>query len=109
MTINQPQFIDEVARDAGITRFDAEKIFKLVLLNIKGHLLQGDLVNFQSFGQFYVKQYKTRAGYNPATKGRITIHSSKVVKFKAGKTLNEVFNQEPNATDNPGVPAPSGT
>ncbi|MGA3118994.1 MAG: HU family DNA-binding protein [Syntrophobacteraceae bacterium] len=41
------------------------------------------------FGTFSVGARSQREGRNPGTGGKITIPVSKVVKFKAGKTLTE--------------------
>jgi DNA-binding protein HU-beta len=49
----------------------------------------GDKIKLAGFGTFSVVARSQREGHNPRTGEKIKIPASKVVKFKAGKTLSE--------------------
>jgi DNA-binding protein HU-beta len=49
----------------------------------------GDKITLAGFGTFSVGTRSQREGRNPRTGEKIKIPASKVVKFKAGKTLAE--------------------
>ncbi len=52
-------------------------------------LAGGDKITLVGFGTFSVGSRSQREGRNPRTGEKIKIPASKVVKFKAGKTLSE--------------------
>jgi DNA-binding protein HU-beta len=52
-------------------------------------LADGDKITLVGFGTFSVGERSQREGRNPRTGEKIKIPASKVVKFKAGKTLSE--------------------
>ena len=52
-------------------------------------LATGDKITLVGFGTFSVGERSQREGRNPRTGEKISIPASKVVKFKAGKTLSE--------------------
>jgi DNA-binding protein HU-beta len=56
---------------------------------VSGALSAGDKISLVGFGTFSVGVRSQREGRNPRTGETITIPESKVVKFKAGKILNE--------------------
>jgi DNA-binding protein HU-beta len=56
---------------------------------VSGALATGDKITLVGFGAFSVGERSQREGRNPRTGEKIKIPASKVVKFKAGKTLSE--------------------
>ncbi|HIJ77296.1 MAG TPA: HU family DNA-binding protein, partial [Deltaproteobacteria bacterium] len=56
---------------------------------VSGALAGGDKITLVGFGTFSVGTRAQREGRNPRTGEKIKIPASKVVKFKAGKTLSE--------------------
>ena len=56
---------------------------------VSGALSGGDKITLVGFGTFSVGSRAAREGRNPRTGEKIKIPASKVVKFKAGKTLSE--------------------
>jgi len=52
-------------------------------------LASGDKITPVGFGTFSVAAKAQREGRNPRTGKKIIIPASKVVRFKAGKTLSE--------------------
>jgi DNA-binding protein HU-beta len=83
-------FIETIAKDAGISKVAANKIFDSFIENIKQALKKKDgkitLVGFGTFAKVY---RKARKGVNPATGEKINIKARNAVRFKAGKDLKD--------------------
>jgi len=89
--MNKSELADGLAELTGMTKIAAIQVVNilfdvemgLITTAIKG----GDKVSLQGFGTFEVATRSERAGFNPATKEKITIPAKNVVKFSAGKNL----------------------
>lgn len=89
MGLNKTDLINEVAKQADMTKVDAEKAVKATLDSISGELGGGGSVTLVGFGTFSVQERSARKGKNPRTGETIKIPAKKVPKFKAGKALAE--------------------
>ena len=83
------ELIAAVAADANLTKKDAEEAVTSTIDIITEALKKGDKVSLVGFGTFEVRERPERKGRNPQTKQEITIPSSKLPAFKAGKALKE--------------------
>ena len=81
--------VAKVASEAGITKSQAEKAVDGFVSAVSDALATGDKITLVGFGTFSVGERAQREGRNPRTGEKIKIPASKVVKFKAGKTLSE--------------------
>ena len=90
MGLNKAQLIAAVAKEAGLTKVDAEKAVKSTINTISKTLSKGDSVTLIGFGTFSVYKRAARKGKNPRTGETIKIAAKKVPKFKAGKALSEM-------------------
>ena len=72
----------------GKGRPPAEKALSSVLEGISDALKDGESVTLVGFGSFSIAARAARNGRNPQTGKSIQIPAKKVVKFKAGKSLN---------------------
>ena len=70
-----------------ISKKDSARIVESVFDIIKDSLAKGEKIKISGFGNFVVKEKKSRRGRNPQTGKAIKIPAKKVVKFKAGKVL----------------------
>jgi DNA-binding protein HU-beta len=82
------ELVAKIAAEAGITKSKAEKALEGFLSAVSGALAAGDKTTLVGFGTFSVGSRAQREGRNPRTGAKIKIPASKVVKFKAGKTLS---------------------
>lgn len=89
--MTKSELIVEIAKDAGLTKKDAEGVMKSLIDNIKKSLKKGDKVALTGFGTFEVSNRKARDGVNPQTGEKIKIKASKVPKFKAGKSFKDAI------------------
>ena len=90
--MNKTDLIEAIAKNAEITKKDAEKALKATIEAIETALVKDDKVVLVGFGTFEAKKRAARKGRNPATKEVINIPASKVPTFKAGKDLKAKVN-----------------
>jgi DNA-binding protein HU-beta len=87
--VTKQEFVDEVSREAGLSKGDATKAVDAFLEVVEGALKRGSEVNFTGFGKFSVSDRGARQGVNPQTGEKIQIPASKVPKFSAGTGLKK--------------------
>lgn len=91
--MNSKTFIDELAKEAGISPRETSKRTELIAKLITGFLLEGDSVSVQGFGTFEVSKRKERLSVNPGTGKTWLIPPKWVPGFKPGPTLKEKIKQ----------------
>lgn len=87
--MNKVELVEVIAKQTGNSKKDAEAVLDVVLGALTSALVKGDAVKLAGFGAFTVRQRKARVGVKPGTTTKINIPASKVVGFKASKTLKE--------------------
>jgi DNA-binding protein HU-beta len=85
--MKKSEFVAEVAKKAGVTRVEADKVVNAALNVITDTLQSGDKVTLTGFGTFEVRQRAERAGMNIRTKEKIRIPASTRPVFSAGAVL----------------------
>jgi integration host factor subunit alpha len=65
-----------------------ETVFEL----IKDKLAQGEKVKISGFGNFVVKEKRSRRGRNPQTGEEISITARRVLTFKSSQVLRKALN-----------------
>ena len=87
--MTKAELVGRIACEGGITKSQAEKAVDGFVSAVSAALASGDKITLVGFGTFSVGSRSQREGRNPRTGEKIKIPASKVVKFKAGKTLSE--------------------
>lgn len=90
--MNKTELINEVAKDAQISKEAAAEAVEAMFNHITSALKSGDTVRIVGFGNFQVAQRKASNGRNPRTGETVEIPASKVPKFRAGKALKDAVN-----------------
>jgi len=85
--MNKSDLIDEMAKDAGISKIAAKKALNSILENIEKSLSNGQKVTIVGFGSWSVGHRAAREGRNPRTGQTIKLSARKVVKFRPGSEL----------------------
>lgn len=85
--------VDAVAKEANLSKKDANAAVDAMLASIKTSLENGDVVTLTGFGKFEVRDRAPRKGRNPQTGEEIDIPATKVPAFKAGKLLREAVSK----------------
>ena len=91
--MNKSELIAAVAKQADLTKKDAEAAVNAVTDAITDALKAGDKVQLVGFGTFETRARAARTGKNPRTGEAIKIAASKVPAFKAGKALKDTVNK----------------
>lgn len=90
--MNKSDLIKKIASNAGITQTQAKAALQTIEVGIVEALVNGENVQLVGFGTFTIKSHKARKGRNPKTGEELNIPAKNVVKFKAGKGMNEAVN-----------------
>lgn len=86
--MNKAELIDQIAKDAGVTKTQANDALDSFTNAVIATLKKGDRVTLVGFGTFSVSERSARNGRNPQTGEVIKIKARKVPKFKAGKEFS---------------------
>jgi DNA-binding protein HU-beta len=87
--MTKAELVAEVAKQAGITKKEADAALKAAVSAIGKALKKGDRIAIPCLGIFTVKKRAARKGRNPRTGQVIQIPARKVVAFKPAKELRE--------------------
>jgi len=85
--MTKAELINQVAREARISKAGAEKAINSLTNNIAKCLKKKDKITLTGFGTFLVAKRRARTGRNPQTGAPIEIKAAQVPKFKPGKQL----------------------
>lgn len=86
--MNKAELVDKLAKDAGLTKAQANAALDSFTTSVTGALKKGDRVTLVGFGTFSVSERSARNGRNPQTGEVIKIKARKVPRFKAGKEFS---------------------
>ena len=87
--MNKGDLVAKIAKDACITKGQAEAAFNSLIEGITATLRKGQKVTLVGFGTFGVAKRKARTGRNPQTGIPIKIPARKVPKFSPGSELKK--------------------
>jgi DNA-binding protein HU-beta len=80
-----------IADEAGISHAVARRTLDALITTLTMDICAGEL-RISGLGTFHVQERKATTGRNPRTGESVNIPAKRVVKFKAGKALNEALN-----------------
>jgi DNA-binding protein HU-beta len=89
--MNKAQLIEAVAKQAKVTKVDAEQVLNTALDTIKKSVKKGEDVTLIGFGTFTKSKRKARIGRNPQTGKEIKIPAMTVPKFRAGREFKDAL------------------
>ncbi len=92
--MNKAELIEKIAKDANMTKVQANEAIDSFTSAVVATLKKGDKVTLVGFGTFSVTARAARNGRNPQTGATIKIKARKVPKFKAGKDFSESINKK---------------
>ena len=90
--MNKKELVDYISNSADLTTNQAEKALNGCLGTIAEALKKNDKVSLVGFGTFSTSKREARTGRNPQTGQSINIPAKTVVKFKAGKVIDDEVN-----------------
>ncbi len=90
--MTKADLVEKVAKEAEMTKKDAEQLVEIVFESIIGSLNGGEKIELRGFGSFRVRERNARQGRNPKTGEPVSIPAKRVAYFKPGKELKELIN-----------------
>jgi len=87
--MNKTEYVDAVAKAAGVSKAEASKVLAAEIATITKALKKGETVQITGFGSYSVAKRAARNGRNPATGKTIKIAACKAPKFRAGALLKK--------------------
>ncbi|HEX8249636.1 MAG: integration host factor subunit beta [Acidobacteriota bacterium] len=90
--MTKADIVEQVSREAEMTKKDAEQLVEIVFDSIIEALNKGEKVELRGFGSFRTRQRGARKGRNPKSGAAVDIPAKRVAYFKPGKELKEVIN-----------------
>src|SRR6476660_4852421 len=99
--MTKADLVERVAREADMTKKDAEQLVEIIFDSITDTLNKGEKIELRGFGSFRVRERNSRKGRNPKTGDAVSIPAKRVAYFKPGKELKELINQSQAAEESP--------
>ena len=84
--------IQDVYEKLGFSKKDSARIDESVFEIMKECLGRGEKIKISGFGNFVVKEKKSRRGRNPQTGKEIEISARRVLTFKSSQVLRKALN-----------------
>jgi integration host factor subunit alpha len=98
--VTKADIIESVYEKVGFSKKEAAEIVEMVFDTIKETLERGEKIKISGFGNFIVRDKKSRVGRNPQTGEEIEISARRVLTFRPSQVLKNALNT--------GEQAPSG-
>ena len=86
-TLTKADMVDHLTVRLRMSRQDARFLVDMVFAQISQSLADGKEVKLSGFGNFELRDKKTRPGRNPKTGEEVPVKARRVVTFKAGQKL----------------------
>lgn len=86
-TLTKADLAKHLDDEIGLTNREAKEIVELVFQNIRNSLIGGKHVKISGFGNFTLRNKKTRPGRNPRTGEEVPVTARRVVTFHCGQKL----------------------
>lgn len=92
--MTKADLIESVYQKIGFSKKESADIVEMVFDTIKDTLEQGEKIKISGFGNFVVREKKSRVGRNPQTGEEIEISARRVLTFKPSQVLKNLLNGE---------------
>lgn len=92
MALTKADIVEALYQKIGFSKKEAADLVELVFDEIKGSLSQGQKIKISGFGNFVVREKRSRMGRNPQTGESIEISSRKVLTFRPSQVLRAEVN-----------------
>jgi integration host factor subunit alpha len=104
--VTKADIIESVYEKVGFSKKEAAEVVEMVFDTIKETLERGEKIKISGFGNFIIRDKKSRVGRNPQTGEEIEISARRVLTFRPSQVLKNALN---SAADASSAPAPQGS
>ena len=92
--MTKADIIEGVYEKVGFSKKESAEIVELVFDTLKETLERGEKIKLSGFGNFIVRDKKSRVGRNPQTGKEIEISARRVLTFRPSQVLKSALNGE---------------
>jgi integration host factor subunit alpha len=92
VALTKADLVDSIHEKIGFSKKEAADMVELIFDTIKGALTEGDKIKISGFGNFVVREKRSRTGRNPQTGQAIEISARRVLTFKPSQVLRAEVN-----------------
>ena len=85
------EIVKSVSKQTGIDRESVSRVIDMYIDIVKNSLVNGESVNFRSFGTFYLKHRAEKTARNIAKNTTIIIPEHNIAAFKPSKELADAI------------------
>ncbi|MGQ9696024.1 MAG: integration host factor subunit alpha [Thermodesulfobacteriota bacterium] len=96
--MTKADLVETVYEKIGFSRKESAEIVDLVFDLMKETLENGEKIKISGFGNFLVRQKRSRKGRNPQTGEEIEISARRVLTFKPSQVLRKALNPPADKT-----------
>lgn len=89
--MTKADLVDSIYERVGFSKKESAKIVEMVFDIIKETLEKGEKIKISGFGNFVVRDKRSRIGRNPQTGEEIEISSRRVLTFKPSQVLRNAL------------------
>jgi integration host factor subunit alpha len=97
--VTKADIIESVYEKVGFSKKEAAEIVEMVFDTIKETLERGEKIKISGFGNFIVRDKKSRVGRNPQTGEEIEISARRVLTFRPSQVLKNALNASAEAAE----------
>ncbi len=90
--MTKADLVETIYEKIGFSRKESAEIVDLVFHLMKETLESGEKIKISGFGNFMVRQKRSRKGRNPQTGKEIQISARRVLTFKPSQVLRKALN-----------------
>jgi integration host factor subunit alpha len=90
--MTKADLVETIYEKIGFSRKESAEIVDLVFDLMKETLENGEKIKISGFGNFIIRQKRSRKGRNPQTGKEIQISARRVLTFKPSQVLRKALN-----------------
>ena len=92
MAMTKADIVEALYEKIGFSKKEAADLVELVFDTLKGTLAHGKKIKISGFGNFVVREKRSRVGRNPQTGQSIEISARRVLTFRPSQVLRAEVN-----------------
>jgi integration host factor subunit alpha len=92
MAMTKADLVDQIYEKIGFSKKEAADMVELIFDTLKDNLGKGMKIKVSGFGNFIVREKRSRVGRNPQTGKSIEISARRVLTFKPSQVLRAGVN-----------------
>ncbi len=94
MAMTKADIVESLYSKLGFSKKEASDLVELVFDTLKSSIAQGQKIKISGFGNFIVREKRSRVGRNPQTGESIEISARKVLTFRPSQVLRAEVNAQ---------------